>query len=188
MANNDLRVQRTTMALKDNFKEMLLNMNYNEITIKELCEKSMINRRTFYLHYNSVNDILAELLEEMAQEFLEYTNGYDHFANPDKMIRDYFVFTHEHPLFEKINNNLDYNYIREMLNSKVRDITVVNFGSIQAFDDFTQKMITTYLNSATVNMYRTWCHEGKKVSIEEAIKTATTLIKKGILEMVKENR
>lgn len=187
MATNDLRVQRTKKVLKDNFKNMFLNTQYEKITIKDLCEKSMINRRTFYLHYSSIDDILNEILEELAKEFFEYTSGYDHFANPDKMIRDYFVFTNEHPLFEKLNNNLDYNYIREMLNSRVRKIGKKNFKSILHHDDFTIKMITSYLNSATVNMYRIWCQDGKKVSIEEAIKIATTLIKKGINSMTKES-
>ena len=188
MSRNDLRVQRTKKVLKDNFKDMFLNMDYNQITIKELCDRAMINRRTFYLHYNSIDDILNEILDELAGDFFNYTSGYDHFANPDKMIRDYFVFTHEHPLFEKLNNNIDYNYIREMLNSKVRDIAKVNFKSILHHDEFTIKMISTYLNSATVNMYRIWSRDGKKVSIEEAIKVATTLIKKGINSMTKENR
>ena len=44
----DLRVQRTKKVLKNTFKEMFLNMNLEQITVKSLCEKSMINRRTFY--------------------------------------------------------------------------------------------------------------------------------------------
>ena len=59
MEKIDLRVQRTRKVLKDTFKEMFLNMNLEQITIKELCEKAMINRRTFYLHYNSIDDIMT---------------------------------------------------------------------------------------------------------------------------------
>lgn len=187
MANTDLRVQRTKKVLKDNFKDLFLKYDYEKITIKELCEKSMVNRRTFYLHYNSIDDMLTEVLEEIAEEFYEYTNGYDHFSNPDRMIKDYFVFTSEHPLFEKINNNLEYNYIREMVNSKVKDRAIINFGSILHHDEFTIKMIATYLNSATVNMYRLWYNEGKTIPIDKAIEIASSLIKKGIMTMTKDN-
>lgn len=43
-----------------------------------------------------------------------------------------------------------------------------------------QKMVMTYLNAATLNMYRTWCLEGKKVPIEKAIEIASKLIKDGL--------
>lgn len=177
---DDLRVQRTKKLLKDNFKEMFLEMDYEKITVKELCEKAMINRRTFYLHYDSIDDILNEILNEMAKEFLEYTKDYDHVENPERIVKDYFMFTSSSPLFEKLNNNIDYNYLREQINTKVRNFGKDNFKSIHNLNDFKSKMILTYLNSAAVNMYRTWCQEGKKVPIEEAINIASKLITDGL--------
>lgn len=47
MPKEDLRIQRTKKILKNTFKNMFLNMKYEQITVKALCEKSMINRRTF---------------------------------------------------------------------------------------------------------------------------------------------
>lgn len=184
MTNTDLRVQRTKKLLKDNFKEMFLETDYEKITIKDLCEKAMVNRRTFYLHYSCIDDILNELLEEMAYEFLEYTKDYDHFANPERIVRDYFIFTNNSPLFEKLNNDIDYNYFREIVNSRVRDIGKDNFKSGSKYDDFTMKMLMSYLNSAAVNMYRVWSLDGKKVPIDEAIKIAATLIKSGMDSMI----
>lgn len=177
---DDLRVQRTKKLLKDKFKEMFIETDYEKITVKNLCEKAMVNRRTFYLHYESIDDILNEVLSEMAQEFLEYTKDYDHFENPERIVKDYFLFTSSSPLFEKLNNNINYNYLREIINSRVRNIGKDNFKSVYKLDDFKAKMVMTYLNSATVNMYKTWCLEGKKVSIEKAIETASKLIKDGL--------
>lgn len=131
---------------------------------------------------------MAEILEEEAEEFYHFTEDYDHFSNPDKMIRDYFIFANEHPFFEKINNNTCYDYIREIVNNKVSKLAYRNFESIMHHNEFVKKMIATYLNSATVNMYRTWSKDGKQLPIEDAIKIATTLIKKGINSMTKENR
>ena len=176
----DLRVQRTKRFLKDEFKKMFIEMDYEKITIKELCERAMINRRTFYLHYNSIDDILNEVLNEMAKDFLEYTKDYDHFANPERIVKDYFTFTSSSPLFEKLNNSIDYNYLRENINTRVREIAKENFKSVSRFDSFKIKMMMTYLNSATVNMYRVWCQNRKKVPMEEAIEIAAKLIKSGL--------
>lgn len=185
MKDTDLRVQRTKKLLKDNFKEMFLEMDYEKITVKELCEKAMINRRTFYLHYESIDDILNEVLTEMAKSFLEYTKDYDHFLNPKRIVKDYFLFTSSDPLFEKLNNNIDYNYLREIINNIVRNIGKENFKSLYNLDEFKVKMMVTYLNSATVNMYRIWCEDGKKVPIEEAIEIASNLIENGLKNKIK---
>lgn len=32
------------------------------ITIKEICKKAGVNRSTFYLHYESIDDLLEETL------------------------------------------------------------------------------------------------------------------------------
>ena len=68
---------------------MFLNMKYEQITVKALCEKSMINRRTFQLHYDTIDDLLADVLDEMSIEFIKYTDDYDHFANVERIVKDF---------------------------------------------------------------------------------------------------
>lgn len=187
MAKEDLRVQRTKKVLKETFKDMLLKISFEQITVKELCERAMINRRTFYLHYDSVDGIMADVLEEMSQEFLEYTDGYDHFANPDRIVKDYFEFTNSNPLYEKLNNNSDLDYIREQLNNKVVSNVTYHFDSVKYLDKFNFDMARIYLNSTTVAMYRYWSLNGKKVPMEDAIKICSKLIKDGIKFITKEN-
>ena len=187
MANTDLRVQRTKKLLKDNFKSMFLNGDFEHITVKELCEKSMINRRTFYLHYNSMDDIITEVLEELSLEFLEYTNDYDHFANPERIIKDYFEFTNANPLYEKLNNNSDLDFIREQLNKKVVGNVTNHFNSIKHLDDFEYNMARIYLNSTAVAMYRYWSIYNKSVPMEKAIKITAKLVKNGIKSVSENN-
>lgn len=50
----DLRVLKTRTAIKNTFKEMVMEMNASDIQIKELTERAMIHRKTFYLHYTCI--------------------------------------------------------------------------------------------------------------------------------------
>ena len=50
----DLRVIRTRKAIRDAFCDMIMEMDFQDITIKELTQRAMINRNTFYLHYESL--------------------------------------------------------------------------------------------------------------------------------------
>ena len=183
----DLRVQKTKKVLKNTFKEMFLNMNLEEITVKSLCEKSMINRRTFYLHYNSIDDIMSEIMEDMSNEFLRYTDGYDHFKEIDRIVKDYFEFTNNNPLYEKLNNNTEFDYIRNQINTKVVNNADGHFDSVKNFDNYKLNMTRIFLNSTTVAMYRYWYANKNNLSMDEAIKYTTKLIKNGLNDITKEN-
>ena len=63
--SEDLRVTKTKKAIMETFKKMLLELDYNSINVKNLCDRALINRRTFYLHYNSLDDLLYELQEKL---------------------------------------------------------------------------------------------------------------------------
>ena len=39
------------------------------ITVKEICEKAGVNRSTFYLHYDSINELFEETINMLNEEF-----------------------------------------------------------------------------------------------------------------------
>ena len=82
----DLRVLKTKEAIKNAFKNMIIEMPYEKITIKELCERALINRKTFYLHYSSIDDLLEEFQEEIAEEYFDRIKNFDHIKEVDKII------------------------------------------------------------------------------------------------------
>ena len=74
--SEDLRVQKTIDAIQKAFEEMICEMDYDKITVKELCERARINKKTFYRYYNVLDDLLAELQGIMTQEYLERIADY----------------------------------------------------------------------------------------------------------------
>lgn len=44
------------------------------ITIKEICEEAGVNRSTFYLHYENINDLLEETLKYINHKFIDCFN------------------------------------------------------------------------------------------------------------------
>ena len=51
---------------------LLEEKDFEYITIKEICAKAGVNRSTFYLHYEIVNDLLEECIQYMNDNFLQY--------------------------------------------------------------------------------------------------------------------
>ena len=163
---------------------MLLESDYNTINVKKICDRALINRRTFYLHYTSLEDLLFELQEQLSTHFFEVTKDYDHIKDADKIIRAYFEETNKNPILEKINNNIELDYIREQMKNKVGKLADKNFESISQYDIFTRKLIVTYYNYATVGLYRQWCKDGKTISLEHVINLATNLIQNGLKSII----
>ncbi|WP_242258612.1 TetR/AcrR family transcriptional regulator [Streptococcus thoraltensis] len=65
----DLRLQKTYIALHTNFKQLLEEKRFEELTVNELCERSMIRRSTFYKHFTDKYDYFSFFLQEITASF-----------------------------------------------------------------------------------------------------------------------
>lgn len=61
----DLRKQKTILRIKNGFKELIRDMNYSSITVQDIIEKSEIGRTTFYLHFNSKDEVLKTIVDDI---------------------------------------------------------------------------------------------------------------------------
>ena len=88
---------------------LLEEKEFAYITVKEICKRAGVNRSTFYLHYETVGDLLEESVEYMSNLFYEQFAGIDdvrekivsggkedlHLATP-AYLRPYLLFVQEH--------------------------------------------------------------------------------------------
>lgn len=58
---NDYRVRVTKMLIRKEFTELLKTKPVQSITVREICERTGINRSTFYNHYTDVYDLLEQI-------------------------------------------------------------------------------------------------------------------------------
>ena len=61
---DDIRAKYTCRLIKDTFLELLENISYEKLNISIICKKAKIARATFYLHYNNLNQVLIEVLDD----------------------------------------------------------------------------------------------------------------------------
>ncbi|MCC3371561.1 TetR/AcrR family transcriptional regulator [Cohnella sp. REN36] len=65
----DARVARTRGQLKRALLSLLNEKSFSEIRIKEIAERAQVNRVTYYDHFASKEELLAELLDEVLGEY-----------------------------------------------------------------------------------------------------------------------
>ena len=80
MTRSESKYFATAARMDEALFHLLEEKDFAYITVKEICERAGVNRSTFYLHYETVNDLLSEstryiidkLIENMPQDTAEF--------------------------------------------------------------------------------------------------------------------
>lgn len=72
MNKSESKYFATAARMDEAFLELIEKKDFAYITVKEICEKAGVNRSTFYLHYETVGDLLAESAQHIIDEFITY--------------------------------------------------------------------------------------------------------------------
>jgi len=67
----DLRIRRTHHFLQGAMIELVTEKGFDAITVGDIAERAMINRATFYRHYQDKYDLVAKIFEEVANHLVE---------------------------------------------------------------------------------------------------------------------
>ncbi len=77
MVGRQSRYFETAALMDEALLRLLADKDLEFITVKEICELAGVNRSTFYLHYETINDLLQETVEFMIKRFLDEMQGVD---------------------------------------------------------------------------------------------------------------
>lgn len=69
MNKNETKYQNTALLMDEALLLLLEKKEYPYITVKEICQKAGVNRSTFYLHYETIDDLLQECIEMLFKRF-----------------------------------------------------------------------------------------------------------------------
>ncbi|MDD6241364.1 MAG: TetR/AcrR family transcriptional regulator [Eubacteriales bacterium] len=70
---------------------LLEKKDFPYISVKEICQKAGVNRSTFYLHYETMEDLLQETTALITERFLSYFHGGN--DSEDIVLQDRYLTT-----------------------------------------------------------------------------------------------
>jgi len=100
MEREDLRIVKTRKVLKETFLDMRKEMPPEKIRVRELCKRALVNKSTFYNHYEDIYQLSEEMENDAIREFL------DRFEARDCFLSDPQRFLSEMPAAFDANMNL----------------------------------------------------------------------------------
>lgn len=187
----DLRVVKTKRSIKNAFVELLSEKDIDDITIKEIADRAVINRKTFYNYYKGVYQIVDEIENEIVETFDSAVKGIDLKA---QMKEPSLIFE---KLTSIINNNIDFYgallktngniglvfKIKKVLKAKAQE------GFASQFDIDSEKLafMMEYAISGMISVYQSWFNSGRKQPIEEISDIVSTICFTGFAGMIERN-
>lgn len=72
MNKSESKYFNTALRMDEALIALLEKKDLEYITVKEICQQAGVNRSTFYLHYETIADLVSETLEMINQRFLSY--------------------------------------------------------------------------------------------------------------------
>ena len=71
---NDLRVKKTKNALYNTLMDLMKAKSFEEIKVSDICNAALINRSTFYAHYNDKYELLMDAIDNLKNSLIEELN------------------------------------------------------------------------------------------------------------------
>lgn len=72
MNRSESKYFNTALCMNEALISLLEVKDLEYITVKEICEKAGVNRSTFYLHYETIDDLVNETAENVNRRFLSF--------------------------------------------------------------------------------------------------------------------
>lgn len=178
----DLRTRKIYDALIEAFTELLAEKTFDNITVRELCEKARTRTATFYNHFSDKYDFFAFMITEKRHNFMEQS---ELMYNKDNFEEYYVAFLENSFEFVEVHKKmvehiLSDNLLYIMMNSLSKDMTEQFKEHLRKDVDEKEVDIditTQMLVGAMSQCVRWWIEHKAEVSKEKIIIQFTKLLK-----------
>lgn len=186
----DRRQKRTRQAIFSAFTNLLSEKNYNKISIQEIIDKADIGRTTFYAHFETKDDLLQELCNDLfnhvfsTNPHIETTHDFSLGRGNLKEIVTHILYHLRDSrdniihLFQGESKEIFIAYFRIYLNEMIVKYILKNFQ--QTTTKIPEDFLKNHISGAFVNMIEWWINRNLKETPEQLCDYFLTVIKEFI--------
>ncbi|WEK54136.1 MAG: TetR/AcrR family transcriptional regulator [Candidatus Cohnella colombiensis] len=181
-SKTDPRVLRTRKLIMDSFIELSGRQEFKDITIKDITTEAMINRATFYYHFEDIYDLLEKVLSEVLLVNLNYEIYKNDELNEETFISIFKAITH----FQKSLSNRCHRGYEDTIARIIREQLEIIFYKLllkqnKTEEDEAVKITAVLLSWGIYGTSVEWRRNSKEILPEQYIKSAIPYIITGIM-------
>ncbi len=163
----DRRIERTKNAIQDAYFALLLSGKPGRITISEVARRANIDRKTFYLHYESLEDILREFARERVEEIITKARQEDlnHLSKSvpsifemlNKLVEDNL------PFFRFIARHKEYDFFFDRIKDMLVNEIVTNYQTCFGYPEEELSVYAEFYIAGIISVYTKWIRENQTI-------------------------
>ena len=177
----DRRKVKTQKAVKEAFIALASEKEISQITVKEIADRANISRKTFYLNYVDMNDLIYKLQDQMIDEFINYLKEFDANEIKDnpyiffKSLTD--ILQKDHVFSKMLVSNEDSSFFRQLSTRFVDNIKNDYEKNHIEYSEFTGYTLTFYITGLMLAYKQWFLNENKKMTLDELCNRFCEMIK-----------
>lgn len=184
----DKRVVKTKRAIRQSFADLASEKDVARITVKEIADRACINRKTFYMHYASVGDVLNEIENDMLETV---GNALKTSAAPPNRISPAMMFRKIAETLESESTLCDTivkSPAGDGFASKLKDTLKAVFADLVNDGRHTPRNqiepVIEYVSSGMASVYRQWAATGRTEPLEDISQTVEDITAGGMRSLL----
>lgn len=181
MNKNESKYFNTAICFDEALIFLLDKKDIEYITVKEICNKAGVNRSTFYLHYENINDLVEETMVYINKKFAEYfeeiSQGFKDKINSQsledlkfvekKYLTPYLTFVKDNQkIFEASFKNPFDMRANDKYEILKKDIIIPVLDRFSVTENEREYLIAFYINGIMA-IIKEWIRHGCKTPISE---------------------
>jgi AcrR family transcriptional regulator len=180
-SKTDPRVLRTRKLIMDSFIELSGKKEFKDITIKDITTEAMINRATFYYHFEDIYNLLEKVLSEVLLVNLNYELYQNDELDEEAYTRIFKAITN----FQKSLSSRCHRGYEDTIARIIREQLEIIFYKMllkqnRIEEDEALKITAVILSWGIYGASVEWKRNTKNIPPEEFIKSAIPYIISGI--------
>ncbi|MBR2801533.1 MAG: TetR/AcrR family transcriptional regulator [Erysipelotrichaceae bacterium] len=165
----DRRFQKTEKAIRSAYFSLL--GSGRKITVTEIAERADIDRKTFYLHYQSVEDIVTAYAKEKVQQLKDMLKEKGFFTET----HDLYVFfqclnelmSEDIRLYRSLSKDRNYEFFWETVHQIIKKTVTDLFTGLSAANEREFQTYVDFYTYGVISVYRRWLEANDNMSLEE---------------------
>lgn len=179
----DLRVIKTKKILFDSLLKLMRIKNFEKIKISDICEESLINRSTFYAHYEDKYDLLMGLFAEQKLTLLKELKDNENMTFSKEYLMEMLSILIDHidenretysAILSNNRNGILIDFLIDAIERDVSDRLKNSNGIIVS--NLPLDTIVKFYAGGLINIGITWITRNEKYSKEELLSYIDKLI------------
>ena len=184
---DDPRAIRTRTAIRQAFEDLLAEKNADRIKVTDLAEKAGINRKTFYLHYETIEALFEEIVRELMDEFFSvYETTPDVPEDIDGHAQRFFLcLASKSERTERLVCHAgSYDFGRLVYAEQMERYRTAGDPFCWLPHD-EEELVLHFIRTTALDFFRQWVRNGRAVPEQRAAELVAYLTCNGVMQLVR---